>query len=167
MSSEEKTGGFLTTQNVGKLLMLNAERVRQLVKDGYVERAGRNKFALIPAVQGYIRFLKDAERRASRSAAATRMQDIKTKRAELDLKVAQKELLPREDLYAAADFISAAVKNEMLGLPSRITRDLDERAALEDAVRNALNRISKKIERSVGVATQGGDVFAGSSPQNP
>jgi hypothetical protein len=37
MSSEEKSGGFLTTQNVGKLLMLNSERVRQLVKDGYID----------------------------------------------------------------------------------------------------------------------------------
>ena len=166
MSSEEKSGGYLSTQAVAKLLMLNAERVRQLVQEGYIERVGRNKFALIPAVQGYIAFLKDADRRASKSAAATRLQDIKTQKAALELKVAQKEFLPREDLLAATDFISASVKNELLGFPSRMTREPDERAALDSEVRNALNRISEKIEGAVRVAGEGGDVFEGSGASN-
>ena len=162
MSNDGQPGSFMTTQAVASLLMLNAERVRQLAKDGYIERSGRNKFALISSVQGYIRFLKDAERRASKSAVATRMQDIKTQKAELELAAAQKDLLPREDLLAAVDVMSAAVKNEMLGLPARITRDPQERAALDDEVRHALNRISNGLERSAGIAVAGGDVFEGS-----
>ena len=166
MPKDDQLSGFLSTQAVAKLLMLNPERVRQLVKDGYIERAGRNKFELIPTVQGYIAFLKDAERRASKSAAGARLQDIKTQKAALELEVAQKELLPRDDLFAAVDVISATVKNEMLGLPARITRDADARAALENEVRHALTRISKKVERSVGVAVEGGDVFESAGAQN-
>ena len=166
MPKDDQLSGYLSTQAVAKLLMLNAERVRQLVKEGYIERVGRNKFALISAVQGYVRFLKEAERRASKSAAATRMLDIKTQKAALELKVAQKEFLPREDLLAATDFISASVKNELLGLPSRMTREPDERAALDSEVRNALNRISEKIEGAVRVVGEGGDVFEGSGASN-
>ena len=156
------SGGLITTAQAAQLILMTPERVRQLSREGWFPKAERGKFHLVAVVQGYIRFLKDAERRASKSAVATRMQDIKTQKAELELAAAQKDLLPREDLLAAVDVMSAAVKNEMLGLPARITRDPQERAALDDEVRHALNRISNGLERSAGIAVAGGDVFEGS-----
>ena len=166
MASKPSSQNVLTTSQAASLLLLGAERVRQLEKEGWVEKVGRGKFLLIPLVQGYIRYLKDAERRASKSAASTRAQDLRTERAEFDLAVAKKEFLPREDMFAAADFISATVKNEMLGIPARATRDPELRAKLEEEVGNALNRIAKKIERATGTAVSGGDVFEGSQAPN-
>ena len=138
--SEEKHADIITTKQAAQLIKTSDERIRQLCKDGWFQKQGHGKYHLVAVVQGYIDFLKDAERRASKSAASSRMQDLKTQKAALELQVAQRELLPRDDLYAASDFISATVKNEMLGLPARLTRDLDERAAIDNEVRNALNR---------------------------
>ena len=138
--SEEKQADIITTKQAAQLIKTSDERIRQLCKDGWFQKQGHGKYHLVAVVQGYIAFLKDAERRASKSAASSRMQDLKTEKAALELQVAQRELLPRDDLYAASDFISATVKNEMLGLPARLTRDLDERAAIDNEVRNALNR---------------------------
>ena len=150
---------MLDAKTAAALVKLTPERIRQLAKEGWIEKVGRGKYPLVSVVQGYIAFLKDAERRSSKSAAATRMQDIKTERAEFEFAVAKREFLPREDMFAAVDLISATVKNEMLGLPARATRDAALREKLDDEITNALNRIADKIERATKVAAEGGDVF--------
>ena len=50
----------------GELLGLTAERVRQLIKAGYVPSAGRGRTTLKGAVNGYIAFVRE-DRRAARS----------------------------------------------------------------------------------------------------
>lgn len=52
----------------GELLGLTPERVRQLIKAGYVPTAGRGRTTLKGAVSGYIAFVRE-DRRAARSRA--------------------------------------------------------------------------------------------------
>ena len=44
---------------IAKLLDISPRRVQQLSSDGVIPRASRGKYELVPAVQGYIRFLRD------------------------------------------------------------------------------------------------------------
>lgn len=44
---------------IAKLLMLTERRVQQLSAEGVIPKAERGRYELIPAVQGYIRYLKD------------------------------------------------------------------------------------------------------------
>ena len=43
---------------IAKLLDISPRRVQQLSSDGVIPRASRGKYELVPAVQGYIRFLR-------------------------------------------------------------------------------------------------------------
>lgn len=44
---------------IAKLLMLTERRVQQLSAEGVIPKAERGRYELVPAVQGYIRYLKD------------------------------------------------------------------------------------------------------------
>jgi hypothetical protein len=55
--------------------MVSPERIRQLSKEGWIEKQGRDQFFLVDVVQGYIRFRNDSDRRAQKSAADGRVRD--------------------------------------------------------------------------------------------
>jgi len=44
---------------LAKLLMISTERVRQLAVDGILQREGRGNYELAPAVQAYLRYLRE------------------------------------------------------------------------------------------------------------
>lgn len=148
----------LTTKQAAQLLLLGEERIRQLSKEGWVEKTGRSRYPLVPLVQGYIRYLRDAERRTTKSASASRGQDLRNERAAFELSLLKREHLPREDLTSAIDVICGALNSEIHGLAARITRDPELMARIEEEHVNALNRIAKKIERVVGAIDEGRDL---------
>ena len=43
---------------IAKLLMLTERRVQQLTADGVIPKPERGRYELIPAVQGYIKYLR-------------------------------------------------------------------------------------------------------------
>jgi len=49
---------LITSALAARLLMVSPERVRQLSKEGWIEKQGRDQFLLVDVVQGYIRFRK-------------------------------------------------------------------------------------------------------------
>lgn len=57
----------ISTVLAGELLQLGPERVRQLIKDGYVVRSAHGRVTIRQAVQGYLRFRDDSERRSSKA----------------------------------------------------------------------------------------------------
>lgn len=151
---------MMTTAQVAALLLLSPERVRQLAKEGHIEKAGRDRFHPTSAIQGYIRYLRDEARQSSKSAAASRIQDIRAEKMEHDLMVAKREHLPKEDLELAIDTIAAAVIGEVTSLGARVTRDPTLKAKIDQEADNALNRIADKIDRAASAAVSGGDVDA-------
>ena len=62
----------ITAEQAGALLMISQQRVRQLVRDGYIPRTARDAYPLVGVVQGYLRFLRDDERRSAKSAIQTK-----------------------------------------------------------------------------------------------
>lgn len=65
--------------------MITPRRIQQLVRNGCMPRAERGRYTIVEAVQGYLRFLQDEERRASRSGSAidARIKDMRAR--EIDL----------------------------------------------------------------------------------
>ena len=62
--------GLIPIGQAARLLMISEERIRPLQKQGYVPKADkRGVVQLVGAVQGYLRYLKDDERRSAKSAA--------------------------------------------------------------------------------------------------
>lgn len=57
--------GTISGEQAARLLMISAERVRRLVNAEYITRAGVGRYPMVGVLQGYIRFLKNEERRTA------------------------------------------------------------------------------------------------------
>ena len=151
-------GDQITIEVAARLLMLSGERVRQLVKAGYIPLPTRGRTTIVGAVQGYIRFLKDEARKNTKSEAASRAVDARAR--EIDLKIAERrrELIPLTDALLAMDILVGETNAQLAGLPARITRDLTLRREIEARIDEAKGEIAKALTRGRGVAEKGGDV---------
>ena len=149
--------GLIAIGQAARLLMISDERVRQLQKQGYIPRAPkRGVVPLVGAVQGYLRYLKDEERQSSKSAAASRVTDARTREIELRIAERQRDLIPQEDARAVIGEMAAMLKAEFVGLPARVTRDLDLRRTLEQEVDASFARLAASAERARSALVTGG-----------
>lgn len=154
--------GLMPIGQAARLLMISEERIRQLQKQGYIPRAQRRGIVqLVGAVQGYIRSLRDEERQSSKSAAATRVTDARTREIELRIAERQRDLIPQDDARAVIGEMAAMVKAEFVGMPARVTRDLALRRTLEQEVDASFARLAASAERArTALATGGLDLEA-------
>ena len=149
--------GLIAIGQAARLLMISDERVRQLQKQGYIPRVPkRGVVPLVGAVQGYLRYLKDEERQTSKSAAASRVTDARTREIELRIAERQRDLIPQEDARAVIGEMAAMLKAEFVGLPARVTRDLDLRRTLEQEVDASFARLAASAERARSALVTGG-----------
>jgi hypothetical protein len=140
------TAALLTTAQAAALLEIGPERVRQLVKSGHIEKRGKDQVPLVSAVRGYIRFLKDDERRSSKSASASRVQDARAE--EIALRVAERrgrlvDIVEHNDIFTEA---FGTLKSEFAGIPARLTSDITFRRKIETEHDDAFRRCADRFE---------------------
>jgi uncharacterized coiled-coil protein SlyX len=153
--------GVIRIDQAASLLMISTERVRQLMRAGYIKRGKRaGTVALVAAVQGYIGFLKDEEKRSTKTAADSRVRDARAK--EIEIRVAERErtLIPFEDAVAALDVVVSKVRTEVIGIPARMTRDISLRRKIETEVDGSLSRIADALTEATDALASGRDVLA-------
>lgn len=148
----------ISLEVAGRLLKVSAERVRQLIKDGYIPRVAPGRTTVVGAVHGYIAFRDDADRRATKSAADSRVRDARALEIEQRVALRNREIIPLEDAVAALDFLAGKVREELTGMPARVTRDLGLRRTLEAEVNGSLKRIAEAVATSADVVEAGGDL---------
>ncbi|KYK44678.1 hypothetical protein A1D31_36495 [Bradyrhizobium liaoningense] len=143
--------------------MVSAERVRQLSKEGWIEKQGKDQFYLVDVVQGYIRYRNDADRRAQKSAADSRVRDARAREIELRNAVREGRLIEIEEAMAIVEQITGLFRAETAGLPARVTRDLQFRKTIETALNDILERvadIASERGRAVASARVAGEAVA-------
>jgi phage terminase Nu1 subunit (DNA packaging protein) len=138
-----------------KLLMVTPEWVRRLTKDGWISKADRGRYRVVDVVQGYIRFLRDEARRSSKSAAHSRLQDIRARKEELNVAQTERELVPLADAMTLIDEIAGTVVARINAIPARMTRNMDERARLQREIDEALAEVADRIAK-LGSALRSG-----------
>jgi hypothetical protein len=133
--------------------MVSPERIRQLSKDGWIEKQGRDQFFLVDVVQGYIRFRNDSDRRAQKSAADSRVRDARAREIELRNAVREGRLIEIDEAIAIVEEMIGLFRAETAGLPAHVTRDLQFRKTIETAVNDILERVADiAAERGRAVA---------------
>ncbi|KRQ99268.1 hypothetical protein CP49_11770 [Bradyrhizobium valentinum] len=137
--------------------MISAERVRQLAKEGWIEKAGKDQFYLVDVVQGYIRFRNDSERRATKSASASRVSDARAREVELRIAERERRLVELSEMIALSDQLVGMFRAELSGLPARVTRDLQIRRTIETAINDILDRIADAAVSRAGMVAEGSD----------
>src|SRR3954453_6727073 len=116
---------------ISQLLDLTPRRVQQLSAEGVIPRAQRGRYELVPAVQGYIRFLR-GHAQAREADPAARARKAEAAEANLRLKAAQErltrikadklasKLIAIEEVEAAWAEVIIAVRQAVLSIPTRM-----------------------------------------------
>lgn len=136
------------------LLGLSRQHIGRLVADGWIPKAGRG-VRIIDAVHGYVRFLKDENRRASKSAAHSRLQDVRVRKEELAIAERERELVPLNDSLNVIDQLNGQMIAGIRSLPARITRDTEMRARWQLEIDDLLNEMADEAAK-LGAALRSG-----------
>jgi hypothetical protein len=130
--------GVVSTAVACQLLMLTAPRLDQLEKLGWIKRLAPNRWRVVDLVQGYIKFLKDEERRGSKTATLGRVQEARARGLERKNLVAEGRLMETTDVDDLLTDILGPLIARLAGLPAECTRDIGLRSVIQtkvDAIR--------------------------------
>src|SRR3990172_6165652 len=111
---------------IAKLLDLSIRRVYQLTNEGVIPKAEKGRYELVPAVQGYIRYLRDraigADALPDESARASRARLLKAQAEAQEMENAKVrgELLPRDPLEQAISAAFGVVRNRILAIDKKL-----------------------------------------------
>jgi hypothetical protein len=138
------TATTATTAQLAACWGVTKQSVGQVSAEGWFKPLDgrRGVFNWLDANAGYVRYLKDGSRRASKSAADSRVRDARAH--EIEVRTAERlhRLVAIEEFEAMIEGICGAVRAELSGLPARFTRDLVQRRALEREIHGVLERLA-------------------------
>lgn len=151
MADAPQEAGTINTDQAARLLMVTPERVRQLVREGWIARIDRDRYRLVDVVQGYIRFRNHEDRRANKSGAESRIRDARADEINLRMGVRAGQLIEHAEHVAIIEELCGLVRAELGGLPARLTRDLGERRKTEQAIYELLTRLAARADEMARV----------------
>lgn len=155
MTMNEPQAGTITTAQAARLLMVTEDWIRQLSRNGYLAKAGRDSFNLVAVVQCYIKYLKDDERRSSRSAADSRVRDARAAEIERRMAREDRDLIMLDEAMAAYDFATGLYLASVSGLPARMTRNASERRRLEAICDGERQRLADRFAEGASALRTG------------
>lgn len=125
---------------------LNVERIRQLIKEGWLPRGPRGRLNFIDGIRGMDRYRQDQLARANSKQGDTKIKDARAR--EIEMRIAQREgtLIEFGEALAVCQTLFGALKSELDGLPASVTRERETRHRIEDRVNGALARVVKRLE---------------------
>lgn len=156
--------GLISAEQAAQLVELSTERLRQLVKEGFIPPPPKRGFyTLVGVVRGCLNFYRDTERRATKVAAESKVRDARAR--EIELRIAEREgrVIDLEDTQDVFMHMTGLLRSTLSGIPAAYTRDLAERRRLEALITHAIDQFCGGLEAQIA-ALQGG---AGASQDLP
>ena len=153
---------------IAKLLDLTIRRVYQLTNEGVIPRAEKGRYELVPAVQGYIRYLRDraigADALPDESARASRARLIKAQAEaqEMENSKVRGELLPREQVRLALSMVFGVVRNRILAIDKKMPMRVVGCNSLKE-----IQGISTEMHHEALSELANFDLDRGAQPSNP
>lgn len=138
----------ITVTTAASLFEKSPRWLQQLVAGGYVEKPVRGRYDLKATISGVVAYYEARLKDCTRSAAANRASEARTREIELRIAERTRNLIPAEDARAVVMMICTQVKSELLGMPARLSRDVDTRRKIEAEVDAALHRIADAADRA-------------------
>lgn len=138
--------GILNSETAAKLIMCTPEWLRRLTKDGWIKKVAKDQYRIVDVVQGHINYLKDENRKATKTAAASRVQDARA--TEIELRVAREtnQMVDIDELDAILTDYVGAFRSDLSGVPAASTRDLALREIIEKNLNEAIERCRRGFE---------------------
>lgn len=116
----------LPVTKIAQLFLLTPRHVQRLTNEGVIPRAARGQYEFIPALHGYIRYLRDraigADALPDESARASRARLIKAQAEAQEMENAKVrgELLPQEQVRVALSMVFGIIRNRILAIDKKL-----------------------------------------------
>ena len=136
----------VTTIRMAELLEFSRPFLARIEGAGFVKRAGPNKWNVVTTFQGVLRYMRDEGRRTTKSAVESRVREARAREIELRTARAAGELCRTEEAIGTVDDIIGGLRSDLSGLAAMVTRDLDLRAKIDEALDGILNRASARLD---------------------
>ena len=141
-------------ETISKLLDLTPRRVNQLTKDGVLPKVDRGRYALVPVVRSYIRYLR--ERSVNTDVGAddyaahrARLTKARADMAEMEREQMANNLIPSDDVADAWEVMAGNMRSRLLAIPSKTAATIfsaddvvDAKKILKDTINEALAELS-------------------------
>ena len=132
--------------DAARLIGKSIQHVRDLVRDGFVPEPVGGKYLVTDVASGALKARDAADRRASKSAADSRVRDAKAE--EIQLRIDEKRKVQVAAGQAAAvhviDEFFGGLKADLLAIPARVTLDVPLRRKIEDGLYQAFDAAAKR-----------------------
>lgn len=157
----EQSPGAITLEQAAKLLMVTPQWVMKLRRDGWIS----SPYTVVGVVQGYIKYLKDEERRTSKTAANSEARDLRAE--EIKLRIVEKENAlvrhAREEVVAFIDVYLGPLKADLFSIPARVTKDIPLRRKLESEINGAFTAAHRRLTAEAARVAEDGEAPRGSA----
>jgi len=154
-------------ETISKLLDLSPRRVQQLSKEGVIPKAERGRYELVPAVRGYIRYLKER----SINPGVVSFDEVRARKTAAEAELVEIELKERRGNLVAVDSVVAtwmeligACKSKMLSMPAKLAPvvAVEDNPAIckgiiEDQIIEALDELARWIDEHAFGSDQASD----------
>lgn len=157
MSDQSNASGLIPLKQAAALLMVTDQWIRDLAKKGYVPKPENGMVPLVAVVQGYIRWLKDEERRTSKTATASKVQEERALEIKQRREVAAGNLVYMNTVETMFADVFGVLRSEFAGIPAAATRDLSIRAEIESRQNDAFARARERFAKQSAALRSGID----------
>lgn len=157
MSNPNLPTGCVSGQKLAALLMLTPRRVQQLAQAGVIPKTGRDAYPMVAAIQGYLAWLDDENRRAAQAASAAKVAEARAQDIELRIKAKMATLIPIEDHRGVIASLVRVVRREVEKMPDALPSYVREKARVE--INQSLARIAKAAADAAKSVETGEDIF--------
>ena len=170
---------------IAKLLDLTPRRVQHLANEGVIPRAEKGRYELVPAVRGYIRYLRDrsigrdGEQSSDIASERARLTREQADKMAMENATARRELIPAPLVQKSIERVFAAFKARIEAIPRKAIPqmkgadgDAGREKVLREISRDALNELTSfdfgGIIRGAGesLSVGGGDPETPSGPDD-
>lgn len=159
MANEPLGVGECNSVTAAKLIKVTIQWLNSLVKAGWIKKVGRDRFKVVEVVHGYVDYLQDENRKATKTQAATRVQDARAREIELRTARESGKLIDVEDVESLLTEVIGELRSEFSGLPAACTRDLEMRGVIEKNLNDAIDRARRGFENATKSARAGGPLI--------
>ena len=145
----------IPTEAAAKLLGLGPERIRQLMKSGFIPKIARGHTTVGGAISGYIAFLKAQARKSPASTAASRSHNAKADLICASTARRKAELIPLDEAESVVNRIARTACARLRRVPVGAKLTGSTKTTLATEIGAAIEAIEQARDRALAALNTG------------
>lgn len=145
---------------LARVLGVTPQHVSGMTAKGLLVKAPSGKYPLLETNHAFIRWLREENKRNTKTAAAQRVAIARATEIEQRTKERARELIPMDEAKALIIDVVGGLRAELDGAPAGITRDLVLRKKIEKTLNGILTRSADRLKKQADALESGSEFDA-------